>query len=100
MTTAFELGYRVNNAFVSLEDYCNAYLVPRLPPEKIPGCIQLVYSQAWCGYYAWNDPAVRALFHTDSLGRRFLVIEDYSLKVFLEYSESEPKCVLMEAVFI
>lgn len=101
MKVSFKLSFCVNDTYVTLQDYCNAYLAPRLSPEEISDCIRTVYFQVWCIYFEQNrDPAAKALLHTDRLGRNFLVVEDYSLKVFLEISRLKQICILMDAVFI
>ena len=102
LNTCFRIAFQVNGAYVpTAQDYCNEYLAPRLSPSEISDCIKMVYCQVWCIYFEQDrDPAARALLHTDSLGRDFLVIEDYSLKVFLEISRLKQICILMDAVFV
>lgn len=103
MTTnsALYYAYRVNDAFVPYEDYCNTYLAPQLSPEQISSCMETVKFQAWYVYFEQDrDPKAMTLIHTDRNGRQFLLIEDYSLMVFLEISRLRQICILMEAVFI
>lgn len=98
---ALRYAYCVSDAFVSYEDYCSAYLSPRLSPEQISICMEMVKFQAWCVYFEQDrDPAAKTLVHTGRDGRQFLLIEDYSLMVFLEISRLRQICILMEVKFI
>lgn len=98
---ALRYAYRVDDAFVPYEDYCNTYLSPRLSSEQISSCMETVKLQTWCVYFEQDrDPAARSLVHTGRDGRQFLLIEDYSLMIFLEMSRLRQICILMEAVFI
>ncbi len=97
--TSLMYEYYVNGKSTSLQRYCDAYLASRLSPEDIDKCIYLVYYQIYCIYFEQErDHSIRDIIHDDICsGQQYLVIEDYSLKVYLQIQET--KCILLDCVF-
>lgn len=97
--TSLTYDYHVNGVSTSLQRYCDAYLASRLSPQDIDECIDRVYYQIYCIYFEQErDHSIRDLIHEDMRsGQQYLVIEDYSLKVYFQIQGSI--CILLDCVF-